>query len=225
MRNIPMHKLACATFAFACLSFAAHAHMIEKGGVQIIHPWAKPAQGGATDAFPTISNEGKSTLTLTKVETPVAQRVELKQGGRTVQKPGDVVAFDGKAFGMTLVGLRQPLVEGANFPATFHFSGSHTAIDLRMVVGEKSDLPVDGAKVNLTHDPIPQIGWPRMTMDMALLDEARIGEVKPGERAWLVFAIGKDGVYGVKEIAPRSGPKPVAHGGDVLAEGVVHSLP
>jgi copper(I)-binding protein len=81
-----MHKLACATFAFACLSFAAHAHMIEKGGVQIIHPWAKPAQGGATDAFPTISNEGKSTLTLTKVETPVARRVELKQGGRTVQK-------------------------------------------------------------------------------------------------------------------------------------------
>lgn len=136
--------LAAAGVAMAT---AAAAHMIEKDGIQIIHPWAKPAESGSTAAFPTIANEGKKPLTLTRIETPVAQRVELRRKNAPVSQigipPGGIVSFDGADYSMVLVGLKQALKEGTNFPATYHFDGQ---IDLRMVVGEKTDLPMDDAK-------------------------------------------------------------------------------
>ncbi len=37
-------------------------------------------------------------------------------------------------------------------------------------------------KVNLAHDPIPEIGWPSMTMDMAVKDEVSLDVLSPGDR-------------------------------------------
>ncbi len=52
--------------------------------------------------------------------------------------------------------------------------------------------------VNLTHDPIPEIGWPAMTMDLPILEGARIGGVAPGDKATVTLEKGPDGVYGVR---------------------------
>ena len=42
---------------------------------------------------------------------------------------------------------------------------------------------IGGGTVNLTHDPIPEIGWPAMTMDLPILEGAHIGGVAPGDTA------------------------------------------
>lgn len=57
---------------------------------------------------------------------------------------------------------------------------------------------IAGGTVNLTHDPIPEIGWPAMTMDLPILEGARIGGVAPGDKATVTLEKGPDGVYGVR---------------------------
>lgn len=61
---------------------------------------------------------------------------------------------------------------------------------------------IRGDTVNLTHEPIPAIGWPTMTMDLKLLEGAEIGDVKPGDRATIMLEKGPDGLYGIRALAP-----------------------
>ena len=57
---------------------------------------------------------------------------------------------------------------------------------------------IAGDTVNLTHDPIPEIGWPAMTMDLPILEGAHIGGVAPGDKATVTLEKGPDGLYGVR---------------------------
>ena len=56
--------------------------------------------------------------------------------------------------------------------------------------------------VNLSHDPVPEIGWPAMTMDLPLLEGAGIGAVAPGDAVVIVLEKGPDGFYGVRSLTP-----------------------
>ena len=57
---------------------------------------------------------------------------------------------------------------------------------------------------NVTHDPIPEIGWPAMTMDLAVLDGAQMmGEVAPGDSVTLMLVKGEDGMYAIGGIMPE----------------------
>ena len=59
-----------------------------------------------------------------------------------------------------------------------------------------------GETVNLTHEPIPEIGWPSMTMDLKLLEGAEVGEVAPGDRVMIMLEKGPDGLYGIRALKP-----------------------
>ena len=59
-----------------------------------------------------------------------------------------------------------------------------------------------GDTVNLTHEPIPEIGWPAMTMDLPLLEGAKVGEVAPGDRVMIMLEKGPDGLYGIRALEP-----------------------
>lgn len=61
----------------------------------------------------------------------------------------------------------------------------------------------DGA-VNVSHDAIPALGWPAMTMDFKLLDGAEIGEIEPGDDAMIILQKGADGLYGIKALMPAN---------------------
>ena len=60
----------------------------------------------------------------------------------------------------------------------------------------------DGA-VNVTHGPIPEIGWPQMTMDLPLLEGADLGGAKAGDAVTMMLEKGPDGLYGVKGMSLR----------------------
>ena len=55
--------------------------------------------------------------------------------------------------------------------------------------------------VNVSHDPIPAIGWPAMTMDMPLADDAQMmGDPDVGDSVVMMLSKGEDGMYAVQAL-------------------------
>lgn len=55
--------------------------------------------------------------------------------------------------------------------------------------------------VNVSHDPIPEIGWPAMTMDMPLMADAQMmGDVAVGDTVTIMLIKGEDGMYAIAAI-------------------------
>ena len=69
-------------------------------------------------------------------------------------------------------------------------------------------IDIDPAKgrVELDHEPIPSMKWPRMKMGFGVADKEALGKLKKGEA--VEFELGgepdKDGNYRIEKIAPRS---------------------
>lgn len=62
-----------------------------------------------------------------------------------------------------------------------------------------------GHKVNLSHQPIPEIGWPAMTMDFAVAPTVDLRAIKPGARVNFTIEKGQGGMYEIKAITPAGG--------------------
>lgn len=57
--------------------------------------------------------------------------------------------------------------------------------------------------VNVSHGPIPEIGWPAMTMDMPLSPNAEMMDtVNPGDTVTMMLVKGEDGMYAVQALMP-----------------------
>ncbi len=57
---------------------------------------------------------------------------------------------------------------------------------------------------NVSHAPIPEIGWPAMTMDLRLLENAEMmGEISPGDEVTLMLVKGMDGMYAIGAMMPN----------------------
>lgn len=73
------------------------------------------------------------------------------------------------------------------------------AVHTKAVVNSIAD-----GTANVSHDPIPEIGWPAMTMDLALAPDAQMmGEVAAGESVTLMLIKGDDGMYMIGAIMPE----------------------
>ena len=72
-------------------------------------------------------------------------------------------------------------------------SGVHTEVTINSIS--------DGV-VNVSHGPIPEIGWPAMTMDLNLLEGAEVGDVEAGEDAMMMLEKGEDGMFAVRALMP-----------------------
>lgn len=58
--------------------------------------------------------------------------------------------------------------------------------------------------VNVSHGPIPEIGWPAMTMDMPLMENAEMmGDIAEGQTVTMMLVKGDDGMYGVAALMPE----------------------
>lgn len=73
------------------------------------------------------------------------------------------------------------------------------AVHARAVVNSIGD-----GTANVSHDPIPEIGWPAMTMDLAVLPEAQMmGDIAAGDSVTLMLMKGADGMYAIGAIMPE----------------------
>ena len=64
---------------------------------------------------------------------------------------------------------------------------------------------IEGDLVHLTHEAIPSIGWPKMTMGMTLLEGAETGGAKPGDQVVIMLEKGPDGLYSLRTIEKAKG--------------------
>lgn len=55
-------------------------------------------------------------------------------------------------------------------------------------------------KINLTHEPIPEIGWPAMTMDFAVQKGVDLSKVQVGSGVHFVLFKDDDGIYAIESI-------------------------
>ena len=57
-------------------------------------------------------------------------------------------------------------------------------------------------KINLSHNPIPAIGWPAMTMDFPVAPTVDLNRVKPGSRVNVSLEKDKVGMYQIQSVEP-----------------------
>jgi len=57
-------------------------------------------------------------------------------------------------------------------------------------------------KVNLSHNPIPEIGWPAMTMEFPVAPSIDLTAIKPGTRVNFTIVQQPRGMYEIRAITP-----------------------
>src|SRR5574338_377586 len=69
--------------------------------------------------------------------------------------------------------------------------------------GTVNRVDANAGKVNLTHDPIPSLKWPGMTMDFAVKNKQVLAGDKPGQKVEFKLSDRPKGQYSIVEIIPE----------------------
>ncbi|MGB5863140.1 MAG: copper-binding protein [Sulfitobacter sp.] len=115
------------------------------------------------------------------------------------------------SLALCVLALNAPLA----MAQTTHSSTDHSTMDHSNMA--MSDEEMEGAvhtkavlnsfgdgTANVSHEPIPDIGWPAMTMDLALLPDAKMmNEIAEGDAVTLMLIMGEDGMYAIGAIMPE----------------------
>jgi len=72
--------------------------------------------------------------------------------------------------------------------------------------GVLREIQLDEHKVNMTHDPIPALGWPDMTMYFKVRPDVQLDQFRPEQRVTFELEEGEDG-YEIKAIQLQAGDK------------------
>ena len=116
--------LAILLWSLAATGARAHSYVL--GSVEIGHPWARPTGARSGAAYCVLAIKGEGGDRLLGAETPVAERVELRNAAGEavhaieIESRRPAVLRPGKLY-LALVGLRQSLRLGESFPLTLRF--------------------------------------------------------------------------------------------------------
>jgi Cu/Ag efflux protein CusF len=104
------------------------------------------------------------------------------------------VALVGVALAVTLPAVAQ---HGHGAGGTMHGGAMPAPSDAAAVEGKGvvNAIDVDGRSVNLSHEPIPSIGWPSMTMDMQVVEGVDLSGIADGAPVRFTLGRGADGIY------------------------------
>ena len=67
-------------------------------------------------------------------------------------------------------------------------------------IGVVHSLDADKRIVNLTHEPMPELGWPTMTMDLAVTKRVDLSGVKAGDKIKFEVKLGRDKKYRITDL-------------------------
>ena len=126
--------LGLATIAIAIAAPVA-AHDFKAGSLTLKHPWTRATAGKVGGGFVEIVNAGKTPDTLLSASSPAADKVEIHtmtmDNGIMRMRPlpngitvpaGATASLKPGANHIMLIGLKAPLVEGAQVPLTLNFA-------------------------------------------------------------------------------------------------------
>ncbi len=69
-------------------------------------------------------------------------------------------------------------------------------------VGTLNGVNPERRTVSISHEPIPGLGWPAMTMDLPVAPSVDLTIVGPGSRVRFTVRRGADGLYAIDSLAP-----------------------
>jgi membrane fusion protein, copper/silver efflux system len=179
---------------FATLVFSA-----KPGKESILVPSEAVIRTGARDVVIVALGEGKFRATPVEVGAESGGQSEIRKG----VKAGDNVVLSGQFLidSEASLGAGLTRLEGAPAQAPPAGQGGHA--------GRGTITAIDAAKghVELDHEPIPSMQWPRMTMEFLVEDKSQLGKLKAGDT--VEFRLrgqrDKDGSYVIERIAPAGG--------------------
>jgi Cu/Ag efflux protein CusF len=67
-------------------------------------------------------------------------------------------------------------------------------------LGTVNNVNVKAGKVNLSHGPIPALGWKAMTMNFEVQDKAMLANLKKGQKVSFTLVEARKGQYQISEI-------------------------
>lgn len=183
--------------------------------------------GLAPLALAACTESGPAAARLAAAQPAIA--VDLGSSSRMPQVAGLAGEGEGRRASVTATPAHK---DHGSMPATDH--GAHAAMPASSSPGKQQSAgggtqmahsghghaqgtgtvnSIDAAarKVNVTHDPIPAIGWPTMTMDFAVAPAVDLNAVAPGTRVNFDMEQGQGGMYVIQSIKPArnpAGPRP-----------------
>jgi Cu(I)/Ag(I) efflux system periplasmic protein CusF len=128
---------------------------------------------------------------------------------------GPTIAEEGATVPLGVdLGGSGPVAAGA--PAEAHAPTPQHRGDMQMAHAGHNDAHGTGTvnsvdpvqhKVNLSHNPIPEIGWPAMTMEFPVAASVDLNALKPGTRVNFTIEKGPGGMYEIQAITPAGGSR------------------
>ena len=113
----------------------AQAHSTKLGNIAIGHSWALPSSKSEAQVMLPLLNNGEITDSLISASSPVATSIELRNADHVEPEflldPHKPFPMRAAARHLHLLGLSQPLAQGAMFPLTLKF---RTAGDIEIQV-------------------------------------------------------------------------------------------
>jgi periplasmic copper chaperone A len=143
-----IRRICLLAAALSLWSGAAAAETYTVGSIEIANPWARATPKGASvgGAYMTITNKGAEADRLMSASSPIASQLKVHQmimdkgvmsmrpvqGGLEI-KPGQTVVLNPESSHIMLMGLKQPLAQGARVKVTLDFAKAGK-IDLEYAV-------------------------------------------------------------------------------------------
>lgn len=89
------------------------------------------------------------------------------------------------------------------YSADNHSAHHHSSSQTQPAITAKGQVnTVKGDQLNITHEPIPAIGWPAMTMDMATSANVDAAKVPTNSPVEFTLIKGSDGIYQIDAVKP-----------------------
>ncbi len=128
--------------------------------------------------------------------------------------PGDASAPSPLGVDLGSSAARSPHGQSAALAGEGHEGSSSVPGGVQVAHAGRTDAHATGTvnavdaaqrKLNISHDPIPEIGWPAMTMEFPVAPSVDLRSVKPGTRVNFTIEQGQGGMYQIQSIGPAGG--------------------
>ena len=98
---------------------------------------------------------------------------------------------------LALAQMNHSNMDHSNMPMSYEMMEG--AVHTKAVVNS-----IGEGTANVSHEPIPEIGWPAMTMDLTLMPDAQMmGDITVGDSVTLMLIKGDDGMYAIGAMMPE----------------------
>ena len=92
-------------------------------------------------------------------------------------------------------------------PEGSNYQRIHEGHDDAHATGTVNAIDMAGHKLNISHQAIPEIGWPAMTMDFPVAPSVDLNAIKSGDHVNFTLEKGANGMYQIEAVRPAGGER------------------